>query len=179
MRQDGTPESSRSDVGDKIDRAEALIKKRGQETMRNDLEEARKILTQVQDLPETLSSDFLRRVYWGLMIAEKELSCHGSFVDEEKISHITKAEEWNSRLLSQDLDTGPRTHVERYIIQGRKASLKIRISLSPVEARKSKVDAIEGIDRMLEELKEKDPNKYTEIEKHARQWRASIIRTSS
>ena len=166
-------------AGDKIDRAEALIEKRVKVSMKKDLEQAQELLMQVRNLQEILSSDFLRRVYWGLMIAEKELSCHGSFVDEEKISHITKAEEWNSTLLSQDLDTGPRIHVERYIIQGRKASLKIRMNLAPVEARKSKVDAIEGIDRMLEELKEKDPNKYTEIEKHARQWQASIIRTSS
>ena len=147
--------------------------------MKKDLEEAQELLMQVRNLQETLSSDFLRRVYWGLMVAEKELSCHRSLIDEDKILHITKAEEWNSRLLSQDLDSGPRIHVERYIIQGRKASLNLRMNLAPVKARNSQIDAIEGIDRMLEELNERDPNKYMEIEKHARQWRASILRTSS
>ena len=149
--------------------------------MIKDLDEARRLLKQVLDQSETLSSHSLHRVYWGLMIAEKELSCHRSFNDEDKISHIDKAKEWNSKLPSQNLETGPSIHVdlELYIIQGRKASLELRRNSASVEAKKSKVDAIKGIDRTLEELKEKDPNKYYKVVKHVQQWRARIIRTSS
>ena len=169
-------------AGDKIDRAEALINKRDQKTMRNDLDEARKILTQVLDLPETLSSDSLRRVYWGLMVAEKELSCDRSFNHEDnneaKTLHIEKAEEWNSKLLSQNLDTSLRirVHLERYIIQGRKASLALKREPESLEASRSRDDAIKGIDRKLKELKEKDLNKYKEVQKYARQWQESILR---
>ena len=146
--------------------------------MRNDLDEAQKILTQVQDLPETLSSDSLRRVYWWFMVAEKELSCHGSLSGKDKMLHIKKAEEWNSKLLSLNPGTRDRIHanLEKYIIQGRKASLELKQDPESLEASRSKDEALDGIDRTLEELKEKDLNKYKEVEKNARQWRAIILR---
>ena len=113
------------------------------------------------------------------MIAEKYLSCYKPFNDEDKILHIEKAEEWKSKLLSQNLDTSPQIYVEGYIIQGRKASLTLRMNLAPVEASRSKDDAIKGIHRILEELKEKDLNEYNRIQKNARGWQESILRTSS
>ena len=149
--------------------------------MRKDLYEARKILTQVLDLPENLSSDSLRRVYWGLMIAGKELSCDRSLNDEEAMLHIEKAEEWNSKLLSLNLDTSRRIHanLEKHIIQGRKASLELKREPGSLEASRPKDAAIEGIDKCLEELKAKDLDKYNEVERHARQWRARILETLS
>ena len=166
-------------AGDKIDRAEALIKKRVKESMKKDLEGARKLLKQVLHQSETLSSHSLYRVYWGLMIAEKELSCYTSFNDEDKMSHIDKARKWNSKLVAQNLDTGPRIHVdlERYIIQGRKALLELEVKPDFVEASRSKDDAIKGIDRMLEELKGKDHIKYDEVVKNAQKWRRRFSRT--
>lgn len=62
---------------------------------------------------------------------------------------------------------------------GRKASLELRREPSSVEASRSKSDAIEGIDRTLEELKEKDPTRYDKNEKLARKWQARFVGTSS
>ena len=145
--------------------------------MKKDLDKARELLMQVLGQSATLDSRFLHRVYWGLMEAEKELSGHTPFNVEDKISHINKAERWASELASKRLDTGPRLHVklEQYIIQGRKASLELRREQGSVEASRSKSDAIEGIDRTLEELKEKDPTWYDKNKKYARCWRARFV----
>lgn len=149
--------------------------------MKKDLDEARGLLMQALGQSAIPDSHFLHRVYWGLMTVEKELSCYTSFDVEVKISYINEAERWRLKLASQPLDTGPRIHMEleRYIIQGRKASLELRREPSSVEASRSKSDAIEGIDRTLEELKEKDPTRYDKNEKLARKWQARFVGTSS
>lgn len=112
------------------------------------------------------------------MIAEKEYSCKTSFGDEEKISRIKKAGEWGSKLIHlQSLPPGRRIHVrlELYILQGRQAVLELRLKPGSIEARKSKDDAIEGIDKSLDELKKEDPMRYDENEALARVWRACFI----
>ena len=167
-------------VGDKVVRAEALIFKerdKNGKIMQKDLNEAQELLMQALDQSTLLDPRLVHRVYFGLMIVEKEISCRTSFGVEEKISHIKKAKDWGSKLLVEDLETGRRIHVklELYIIQGRQAVLELRQEPESEAAHRSKKDAIEGIDRMLDELKQKDRTRYEENEKLARKWRTRIV----
>ena len=165
-------------AGEKIDRAEALIQKQDQRTMKKDLEEAKKLLEKALKQSGALNSDSLIRVYWGLMIVEKKLSCDRS-ITEVKLSHIKEAEIWKSKILSQNLDTDTQNAVtlEEHIIRGRKARLELKLRPESVEARRAKDDAIREIDGILEELKEKNLNKYNDTVKYVQQWRLGILRT--
>ena len=151
--------------------------------VKKDLEEGREILIQALRQSPSLEPSLLHRVYWGLMIAEQQLSGYKFPHLEDNILHINEAERWRLKLVSERLrlDIGQQIllNLEQYIIQGRKASLELKREPGLVEASRSKNDAIKGIDSMLEEMKEKDPTKYHENKGNALGWRTRFVSASS
>ena len=149
--------------------------------MKTDLESARQILLQLEDQPANLESSLLRRVYWGLMIAEKELSCHTPADVHGKIAHIEAAEGWSDKIASQQLKYSERLSIEleQHIIRGRRAVLELRHRPGLEEIILLKNDAIAGIECKLEELEKVDLDRYHKHERLAREWRNRLMRDPS
>ena len=164
-------------VRDKVDHAEALLVIRDKNDMQKHLDEALGLLMQARESPSIRDSRLLYRVFWGLMIAEKELSCKTSFSVEEKLLHIKNADLWGSELSGKSMGPGPRIHVEleRCIIRGREAVLELRQAPDSKAWRETKDDAVKDIDRILEELKREDPPRYEKNEKLARIWKTRLV----
>ena len=141
--------------------------------MKEDLEVAGEIL-QTALLSEDLVPPLLRRMFWGLMVVEKELSFCSEFEISEKIKHIEKAEGYNNKVASPSMTVGEQVHMEleRYMIKGRTALLKLRQKPVSEASRLKQLtrNAIAGINTKLDEMRDKDPDRFNGNEKRAREW---------
>jgi len=158
-----------------VDNAYSLLHRRDKKDMKKDLETARQALLKALDGSKMLDSALLELIYWGLMVAEKELSCYKDFEVQEKIRHVEMAQRYGSevaKLVSQSFDAGLRVQVtlEQYILMGRKAILQFRQGGDMDKARRLKLDAVNGIESALEELQVLDHARFEENVEAALDW---------
>ena len=162
-----------------------LIKRRDKNgtKMKEDLERAIDDLQEIRPSILAAGPD-LQRLLWGLMVAEKELSCYSGFDNSEKIRHIRRAQKHNKNLANQAQSLAAERRIylslELGIIQGREACLGLRDQLSAdatSKARTSKDDAVKGIDDGLQELQQEDPELFNKVADVIRDWRSRIAET--
>ena len=147
--------------------------------MKEDLESAVEVLLRVKSSND-LDPSLLRRVLWGLIIAEKKLSCCPKFDNAEKLKYIIVSLRYHKQLdepnLSQSMSSGQRIHVrlEKHILLGRKARLNLRMDRNDGMADKERKDAIVGIDEAFTQLEKEDPDLYGKNVALARKWQSYI-----
>ena len=155
-----------NDVGE----AYALLK--SQRHNITNLEAALQILLKQEVKSKHLKSSLRRRVYWGLMAVEKELSCYKGFDTAEKMEHINEAQRYGievENIVSQSSDAslGAQLSLEQYIIYGKKALLEFKVTKDVDKLKSSKAEARSGIDTSLEKLYEVDRKSCDEVFKAA------------
>lgn len=154
--------------------------------MKEDLNAARDgLLLPRNGLSHPTSSDYssslLLRIHWGLMVAEKELSCCRSVQVTEQIKHVESAERYSieaAKAASELPETGVLVQVtlEQYILQGRRAMLRFREGADMDEMDGLKKDAVRGIDRALEGLEGMmDRVRFDENVRLALYWRGRFM----
>jgi len=114
-----------------------------------------------------LDSSLRQRVYWDLMVVEKELASYKGFENVVKIEHVKKALEYKikvSEIVSSSSDTGlqVQVRVEQSIIKVRKATLEIRQGVGRNTVNEEGEDARIELTGALKELEIKYPDKYEE-----------------
>lgn len=121
-----------------------------------------------------LDSSLRRRMYWGLMTVEKELSCYEGFQRAEKTEHINQAQKYGveveKTVKSSDASLRAQVSLELHIIKGRKASLDFEVNKDVNELQRLKSEAKDGIEVSLGKLQEVDPKSYGKVCKAAMKW---------
>ena len=171
-------------TGEEIDRAYALLNRRKKDSMKEDLEVALSILSDAEVRSIGLDSSLLQRIYWGLLLVEKDLSCQRGLDKTKKIEHVEKAQGYGievERIVLGSSNTSLRAQLslEQQILKGRKATLSSdRVANSDALIRE-KSDAIDGIDKAMEDLRVVDPVSFKKASGAALKWRETFERTSS
>lgn len=161
-------------VENDVDNAYALFE--NQSRTRADLEAALRILSMPGVELKYLESSLRRRIYWGLMTVEKELSCFEGLDTVKKMGHINKARRYCTEveeIVSQfcDASLAAQVSLERHIIEGKKALLDFKLIGDVDKLKRSKSEAKNGIDASLGKLREVDPRSYDEVSEAAKVWR--------
>ena len=152
-----------------LDKAYELFQRPRKSTM--NLEAALQVLLKAEDEMTHLDSSLRRRLYWGLMTVEKELSGSPRYDLAKKRGHINQAQKYIievEKIVQQSSDASLNAHVslERHIILGRKALLDPDVKL--------KSEAKAGIDASLGKLKEVDPKSYEKVVGAAMEWHKQL-----
>ena len=152
-----------------LDKAYELFQRPRKST--TNLEAALQVLLKAEDEMTHLDSSLRRRLYWGLMTVEKELSCSPRYDLAEKRRHINQAQKYIievEKLVRQFSDASLNAHasLERHIILGKKALLDPDVKL--------KSEAKAGIDASLGKLKEVDPKSYEKVVGAAMEWQKQL-----
>ena len=160
-----------------VEDAYTLLDRRG----KNDLEAARQEFSKMSLPPTVLDSYHLLKVNWGLMVAEKELSCYRHFDIQGKLSHIKEAERYceaAAKAEKQSPNASVRVHVEleHYIIKGRRALLEFERGEDTDEVCKLKQNAVNGLNQALKKMEVIDQDKFKKVLSSAGAWRDRITR---
>ena len=161
-------------VENDVDNAYALFK--NPRRTRADLEAALRNLSMPDVELKYLESSLRRRIYWGLMTGEKELSCYKGLDTVKKMGHINKAQRYCTEveeIVSQsgDASLDAQVSLERHIIEGKKALLDFKQTGDVDKLKRSKSKAKDGIDASLGKLQVVDPRSYDEVSEAAKVWR--------
>ena len=153
------------------DDAYTLLNKRGKE----DLEAARQEFLRVLQPPTVLDSSLRLKVNWGLMVAEKELSCYKDFDIEKKLNHIKEAGRYceaAAKAEEESPNASVRVHVklEHYIIKGRRALLEFERGADTDKVCRLKRDVVMRINQALGEMEVIDPGKFNKVRRSAEAW---------
>ncbi|KAK4694509.1 hypothetical protein P7C71_g3093, partial [Lecanoromycetidae sp. Uapishka_2] len=155
-----------------VDEAYILLNQHNSETMEVDLKAAGKILAQVREKREVLDTNLFRRIYFGLMIVEKELSCFKGSDLVQRIGHVSQAESYNFELSKQATFTVGDRHqlrLEEQILMGIKARLQRKHEGD--DSRAQEKEAIRGIDIAMKELETGNNEMYRDYVKYMAFWR--------
>ena len=156
-----------------VDKAYALLQSPPRSTA--NLEAALQILLKAEVEKERLDSSLRRRIYWGLMAVEKELSGSPNFLAAKKREHINQAQQYlvEVRMIvrqSSNASLDAQVSLEQHIIDGRKAILDLSVRNDVEELKRSKSKAKAGIDASLRKLQEIDPKSYDNVVEAAKEW---------
>lgn len=161
---------------DDLDTAYALFQSSSKR--KANLEAAQRILLEAELELIHLDSSLRRRMYWGLMTVEKELSCYEGFETAEKTEHINQAHKYivevEKSVPSSDASLRAQVSLELHIIIGRKASLDFEVNKDVNELKRLKSEAKGGIEASLGKLREVDPKSYGKVRKAAMEWHESF-----
>lgn len=143
------------------------------------LEAALQILSTLEVESMYLKPSLRRRIYWGLMAVEKELSCYKGIETTAKMEHIKEAQRYWIEVeiivsQSSDASLSAQVSLERHMIEGRKAMLDFKVTNDVDKLTRSKLEARVGIDTSLEKLRKVDPKSYGEVFKGAMVWRENF-----
>ena len=152
-----------------LDKAYELFQRPRKST--TNLEAALQVLLKAEDEMTHLDSSLRRRLYWGLMTVEKELSGSPRYDLAKKRGHINQAQKYIievEKIVRQfsDASLNAQVSLERHIILGRKALLDPDVKL--------KSEAKAGIDASLGKLKEVDPKSYEKVVGAAMEWHKQL-----
>ena len=161
-----------------LDKAYELFQRPRKST--TNLEAALQVLLKAESEMIHLDSSLRRRMYWGLMTVEKELSGSARFDLAKKRGHINEAQKYIievQKIVGQSSDTSLNAQVslDWYIILGRKALLDFDVRSDGEELKRLKSEAKAGIDASLEELKEVDPKSYEKVVDAAIEYRNKLL----
>ena len=157
---------------DDLDKAYTLFQR--PRKRRANLEAAQRILLKAELELINLDSSLRRRMYWGLMTVEKELSRYGGFETAEKTEHINQAQKYivevEKTVPSSDASLRAQVSLELHIIKGIKAILDFEVNQDVNELKRLKAEAKRGIEASLGKLQEVDPKSYGKVCKAAMEW---------
>lgn len=158
-----------------VDDAYFHLNRRNKDSMKEDFEAALQLFLQAEVGSTDLGSSLRLRIHWGLMAVEKELSCCRSFDKAKKIEHIKEAYRYSKeaeKMVSRsDASLRAQVLLEQHIIEGLKALLYAEIGTDLDTLKKSKMNAMKGIDASLKELREVDMESYKEVSELAMEQR--------
>ena len=168
-------------IGEAVDKAYSLLNGRKKGNMKEDLEEALMILLDVEGSPISLDSSLLHRIYWGLLLVEKGLSCQSGLDKMKKIEHVEQAQRYSERIILQSSDTSLRAQLslEQQILKGRKATLISGSGTNGDVLARLRSEAVDGMDKAMEELRVVDPASFNKVCGAAFKWRTTFEQTSS
>ena len=158
-----------------VDDAYTLLNQRGKE----DLEAARQEFLRVLQSPTVFDSSLHLKANWGLMVAEKELSCYKNFDIEEKLNHIKEAGRYckaAAKAEERSPNASVRVHVkvEHYIIKGRRVLLEFERGADTDKVCRLKRDVVMRLDQALGEMEVIDPDKFNKLQVSTTAWRKRI-----
>ena len=160
---------------DEIDKAYELFQHSSKSQA--SLEVALQILLKTEAELIYLDTSLHRRMYWGLMAVEMELSCHPRLSTDVKIAHINKAQQYVIALekiviqSSSDASIIAQVSLQQHIIGGRKAVLDFEVQKDVDQLTRLKSEAMCGIDVSLATLREVDLKIYGKVFKDTMEWR--------
>ncbi|KAL6715212.1 hypothetical protein ACLMJK_007476 [Lecanora helva] len=119
------------------------------------------------------------RLFWGLMIVRRRLSCYKEFNFSQRIEHIEMAESFSNDLRKTLIEPGnpslnAQVTLEQTINWGIKTILKAKQKGRADEVKRANADAARGIDTSLEELKKADPASFSHHSEAAFSWRTKF-----
>ena len=162
-----------------LDKAYELFQRPRKST--TNLEAALQVLLKAEEEMIHLDFSLRRRMYWGLMTVEKELSGSPRYDLAKKRGHINEAQKYVVevekivRQSSDDASLNAQVSLEWYIILGRKALLEFDVKSDGDKLKRLKSEAKAGIDASLEKLKEVDPKSYEKVVDAAMEWRKKLL----
>ncbi len=156
------------------------LNRRNKNTMKEDFEAALHLFLQVEDGSTDLDSPLRRRIYWGLMAVNEELSCLRGLGNVKKMEHINEAQRYSieakKTISPSDASLRAQVSLEQHIIEGIKASLSYGTESDMDKVKELKWKAINGLDASLEKLREVDKESHDQVYERAMRWRKTFLR---
>ena len=163
-----------------VDSAYFYLNRRNKDSMKEDFERALRLFLQAEGGPTDLDSSLRLRIHWGLMSVEKELSCFRGFEKAKKIEHIEEARRYSieaEKMVSRSSDASLSAQVslEQHIIEGLRALLDSETEKDVDKLKRSKLNAVNGIDASLRKLQEVDMESYNKVSELAMEQRKKFL----
>ena len=160
-----------------MEHAETLLKNDGEDVKPSltRLFKARHLFLGILNESTPLEDTLRQRIYWDLMIVEKELGCHKGSTVPSRLKHVDKAEEYVDELAQialhpNNVGVQLQVNLERSILKGIKASLELRQGADEHESSRKLEDALKDLHETITELETGHPERYRDIRLNAHSW---------